>query len=50
MYRIQSSSKRHLSKLLRGVKLKKALVTTRETSSQNLRTTIFKTKNKKSLS
>ena len=34
IYRIYSSSKRHLMNLLRGIKLKKILVTTREAFSE----------------
>ena len=34
MYRMQSSWKRHLVNLLRGVKLKKTLATTLEVSSE----------------
>ena len=47
MYRIQSSSKRHLMKLLRGVKLKKTLAATCETSSEIFVPQYFKPKIKK---
>ena len=48
MYRIQSSSKKHLINLLSlGVKLKKALATTREASSEIYVPQYFKAKIKK---
>ena len=47
MYRIQSSSIRHLMNLLRGVKMKNKLVTTREASSEISAPQYFKPKIKK---